>query len=117
MDDGTVDRVVGWKRQEIKARQQIARAVLGDRVSGSAESQHAWLPLPAAWSAEDFAREARQRGVIVTPAREFTVARHDAPNAVRVCLGPPAERPSLRRALTTLREILGDTPQAFHTSI
>lgn len=115
--DGTLDRVVAWKRQEVKARQQVARAVLGARITGSALSQHAWLQLPARWPAEDFAREARQRGVLVTPAREFAVARHDAPSAARVCLGPPPERASVRQALQTLAEILDDTPQAFVTAV
>ena len=30
IEDGTLDRVIAWKRQEIKARQQLARGVLGD---------------------------------------------------------------------------------------
>ncbi len=117
MDDGTVDRIVAWKRQEIRARQQLARGIFGDRIGGAIESQHVWLPLPPQWPAEDFAREARQRRVIVTSGREFAVARHEPPNAVRICLGPPAERPSLTRALTTLHEILNDSPQAFGTNV
>ena len=117
IDDGTIDRVMAWKRQEVKARQQLARAALGAHVTGSAESQHAWLQLPPRWPAEDFAREARQRGVIVTAGREFAVARHESPNAVRICLGPPSERQSLKRALDTLADIFNDTPQAFGTSV
>ncbi len=117
MQNGTADRVVAWKRGEIKARQEIARDVLGDAVSGAVESQHVWLQLSPRWPSDDFTREARQRGVIVTPGREFAVERHDAPNAVRVCLGPPADRESLRRALVTLAEILNDTPQAFGTAV
>jgi DNA-binding transcriptional MocR family regulator len=117
MHDGTVSRVIEWKRQEIRARQEIARTVLGDRVSGAIESQHLWMALPPRWPAEDFVREARQRGVIVTPGREFAVARHDPPNAIRICLGPPAERVSLTRALTTLAEILQGTPKAFGTAM
>ncbi len=117
MHDGTLARVIDWKRQEIRARQQLARAVLGDQLSGSLDSQHLWLPLPPHWPAEDFVREARQRGVIVTAGREFAVARHDPPNAIRICLGPPAERPSLTRALDTLASIVHDTPQAFGTSV
>lgn len=116
-DDGTVDRVVVWKKEEVKARHQLARAVLGDVATGSLESQHVWLQLPPRWPAEDFTREARQRGVVITPGRDFAVARHDAPNAVRVCLGPPAERQSLKRAITILKVILEDTPQAFGTSV
>ena len=117
IQDGTADRVIAWKRQEIKARQQLARTVLGDVVTGVPESQHAWLQLPSRWPADDFAREARQRGVLVTPGREFAVARHDTPNAVRISLGPPAERESLRKALTTLGDILADAPQAFGMTV
>jgi DNA-binding transcriptional MocR family regulator len=117
MDDGTAARIVAWKRSEVRARQQIARSILGDRVSGSPESQHLWLALPEQWMPEDFAREARQRGIVVTPGREFAVARHEAPHGVRLCLGPPAERQSLKRALTTLQEIISGSPEAFGTSI
>jgi DNA-binding transcriptional MocR family regulator len=117
MENGTADRVVAWKREEVKARQQIARAVLGDAMTGSPESQHAWLQLPRRWPADDFTREAHQRGVVITSGREFAVARHDVPSAVRICLGPPGERQSLKRAVTTLVDILGDTPQAFGTSV
>ncbi len=117
IQDGTADRVIAWKRQEIKARQQLARTVLGDVVTGVPESQHAWLQLPSRWPADDFVREARQRGVLVTPGREFAVARHDTPNAVRISLGPPAERESLRKALTTLGDILADAPQAFGMTV
>ena len=117
IQDGTLATVIGWKRQEVSARQLIARGILGGRIPGSLDSQHLWVPLPPRWPAEDFVREARQRGVIVTPGREFAVARHDPPNAIRICLGPPAERPSLTRAITTLAEILKDTPRAFGTSI
>ena len=59
----------------------------------------------------------QQRRVLVTPGRDFAVERHEAPNAVRICLGPPAERQSLKHAITTLSEILEDTPQAFGTSV
>lgn len=117
IQDGRLAKVIQWKRQEVSARQLIARGILGGRIPGSLESQHVWVPLPPRWPAEDFAREARQRGVMVTPGREFAVERHDPPNAIRICLGPPAERPSLTRAITTLAEILKDTPQAFGTSI
>jgi DNA-binding transcriptional MocR family regulator len=115
--DGTLTRVIEWKRQEIRARQHLARGLFSDQLLGSLDSQHLWFPLPPRWPAEDFVREARQRGVIVTAGREFAVARHDPPNAIRICLGPAAERPSLARALDTLASILRDAPQAFGTSV
>jgi DNA-binding transcriptional MocR family regulator len=117
MEDGTAERVVSWKRQEVRARQQLARQMLGAVVTGSPDSQHAWLQLPPAWASDDFAREARQRGVIVTPGREFAVARHDVPNAVRIALGAPPDRETLKSALNTLAEILRDTPQAFGMTV
>ena len=117
IEDGTAARVIEWKRQEIKVRQQLARQVLGSLVSGSAESQHVWLQLPARWPGDDFVREARQRGVIVTPGRDFAVARHEVPNAVRVCLGPPADRDVLRTGLATIAQIVGDAPQAFGMTV
>lgn len=117
IEDGTVDRVIRWKREEIVARQQLTRGVLGELATGAIESQHVWLQLPPRWPAEDFAREARLRGIVITPGRDFAVARHETPNAVRVCIGPPAERHSLKGAIDVLKEILDDTPQAFGTSV
>jgi DNA-binding transcriptional MocR family regulator len=117
LDDGTAARVMAWKRQEVGARQQLARQVLGAVVTGSPESQHAWLQLPAAWQADDFVREARQRGVVVSPARDFAVARHDVPNAARLALGAPPDRDTLKKGLTTLAAILNDAPQPFGMTI
>jgi DNA-binding transcriptional MocR family regulator len=117
IENGMAERVMSWKRQEVRARQQIARQLLGSVVTGSAESQHAWLQLPAAWAADDFAREARLRGVALTPGREFAVERHNVPNAVRVALGAPPDREILKRAMSTLAEILGEAPHAFGMTV
>jgi DNA-binding transcriptional MocR family regulator len=117
IEDGTASRVMAWKRQEVRARQQLTRQILGQIVTGSPDSQHAWLQLPSSWPADDFTREARQRGVIVTPGREFAVERHNVPNAVRVALGAPPDRETLKVAMTTLAEILQDAPQAFGMTV
>jgi hypothetical protein len=37
--DGTIDGVVAWKNDEVKARHQLARSILGDVATGSLESQ------------------------------------------------------------------------------
>jgi DNA-binding transcriptional MocR family regulator len=117
MHDGTAARVMAWKREEVHARQQLARQILGPVVTGSAASQHAWLQLPAAWHADDFVREARQRGVIVTAARDFAVARHDVPNAARLALGAPSDRDQLKNGLITLAAILNEPPQPFGMTV
>jgi DNA-binding transcriptional MocR family regulator len=117
MDDGTAARVMAWKREEVRVRQQMARHILGDVVTGSAESQHAWVQLSPAWQSDDFVREARQRGVTVSPARDFAVARHDVPNAVRLALGAPPDRERLTQGLTTLAAILNEPPQPFGMTV
>lgn len=117
LTDGTADRVMAWKREEVRARQQLARSVLGRLVTGSADSQHAWLTLPARWPADDFARDARQRGVVLSPGREFAVARHDVPNAVRLALGAPPDRETLSKALSTIKSLLDDAPNAYGVTI
>ena len=117
MENGTAARVMAWKRDEVRARQQVARHILGDLVTGSAESQHAWLQLKAAWQSDDLVRVARQRGVIVTPARDFAVARHDVPNAIRIALGAPQDRDRLKKGLTTLAAILSESQQPFGMTV
>jgi DNA-binding transcriptional MocR family regulator len=108
---------MAWKREEVRVRQQMARHILGDVVTGSAESQHAWVQLSPAWQSDDFVREARQRGVTVSPARDFAVARHDVPNAVRLALGAPPDRERLTQGLTTLAAILNEPPQPFGMTV
>ena len=86
IDDGTVDRVMAWKRQEVKARQQLARAALGAHVTGSAEPARL-AATSAALARRRFRTRSASAGVIVTAGREFAVARHESPNAVRICSG------------------------------
>lgn len=111
--DGTVDRVVRWKRAEIAARQRLARRRLKmRRVEGRRYCPHLWLRLPERWTADDYAREVQARGVIITPAREFAVGRH-MPNAVRVCLGAAPQRDVLDRALRILAALIDERVTRF----
>jgi DNA-binding transcriptional MocR family regulator len=103
--DGTAARVAAWKREEVAARQILARRVFGHPAPDPA-SPHLWLRLPERLSAEDFVVRARLRGVFVTAGSVFTVAPASPTNAVRVCLGPPATRDALERALATLADLL-----------
>jgi DNA-binding transcriptional MocR family regulator len=105
--DGTAARMLAARRREVESRQQIARAILGGQgwVSHPCSS-HGWLRLPAPWRVEPFVEEARRRGVAVNPAAAFAADPAAAPAAVRICLGPVAERDRLAAALTRLAEIL-----------
>jgi DNA-binding transcriptional MocR family regulator len=75
-------------------------------------SPHLWLNLPRPWTADDFAREARSRGIIITPARAFA-AGPDAPEAIRVCIGAAADRKVMVEALRTLDTLARDPRVAF----
>ncbi|HEY6323486.1 MAG TPA: PLP-dependent aminotransferase family protein [Thermoanaerobaculia bacterium] len=105
--DGTAARMLAARRREVESRQHIARAILGGQgwLSHPASS-HGWLRLPPPWRVEPFVEEARRRGVAVNPAAAFAADPAAAPAAVRICLGPVAERDRLAAALTRLAEIL-----------
>jgi DNA-binding transcriptional MocR family regulator len=110
VEDGTYARVQQWKRQEVLARQEIARRAFdGLRYAADPCSPHGWLSLPEPWTAADAVARAAARGVRVTPAEAFAVGR-DIPRAVRICLGPVPERAALERALAALAAMLRDRP-------
>jgi DNA-binding transcriptional MocR family regulator len=105
--DGSAGGIAEAKRREARRRQEIAKAVLGGfRYASHPASSHLWLELPAPWSVEPFIEEARRRGVAVNPAAPFVVDPAASPAAVRVCLGPVAERDRLEAALGCLAAIL-----------
>jgi DNA-binding transcriptional MocR family regulator len=111
--DGTADRIVRWKRDEVKTRAELARRTLKTlRGSSPANSPHVWLELPPPWTADDFAREARSRGIIITPARAFAVGS-DLPEAIRVCLGAASDRQVMLGALRALDVLARDPRVAF----
>ena len=109
--DGTANRIMEWKRQEVAARQEMAKSILG-RFGYTAHpmAQHMWLELPDPWCTDEFVSQAKMRGVLVCPAEAFVVGRSTPPYAVRVTLGSVPDRETLERGLTTLAEIL-DQPQ------
>jgi len=107
IEDGTVQGLVEAKRREAARRQQLARSILGGLSWVSHPySSHLWLELPPPWRVEPFLEQARRRGVAVNPAAAFAADPAAAPAAVRVCLGPVADRGRLAGALSTLAEIL-----------
>ena len=109
--DGTADRIVVWKREEMRTRQQLARQILPGLPSTiHPASPHVWWPLPRPWRAADFVGAARGRGIVLGPTDGFLGQPGATPRAVRLCLGPPATRDRLRRALETLRDLAASTP-------
>ncbi|MEE4376987.1 MAG: PLP-dependent aminotransferase family protein [Candidatus Competibacteraceae bacterium] len=111
IQNGTADELADWQHREAMARQDIAAHILHrweyQTYSGS---MHLWLTLPDPWRAHDIAQSARSRGVLLSPAATFAVARSGIPHALRICLMGPASRAQLERSLTVIAELLTESP-------
>jgi len=104
---GNAVRIAAQRRELVKERQALARDILGPgSLLSDPAASHLWLHLPEPWQREDFVQQTLLRGVRVTPADVFTVARAEAPQAVRVCLGAVERRDILEKGLGILAELL-----------
>ncbi|WP_044564659.1 PLP-dependent aminotransferase family protein [Azospirillum sp. B4] len=95
------------RRALVAERQAQARRLLPGVPSDPA-CPHLWLSLPEPWRREDFARALISRGVRITPADAFAVARGDTPHAVRVCIGGVERTDVLEQGLRTLANLLAE---------
>jgi len=118
VSDGTADKVMEWKRTEVRERQKRARHILA-RFDYRAHpaSPHGWLTIPEPWCVSDFVAQARMRGVLISPADDFAAGRATSAHAVRLCLGPVEERSQLIGALETLVAILDGPPKPGRTVV
>ncbi len=113
IEDGTADRIVEWKREEMRARHAMARATLpGLPGTMHPASPHVWWPLPRPWRASEFVTAARERGILLGASEGFLGQPGATPRAVRLCLGPPSTRERLQWALDTLRDLAAAPPSA-----
>jgi DNA-binding transcriptional MocR family regulator len=113
--DGTVKALVAAKQREAAVRQGIAaRHLTGFAVRSDPRSFHCWWQPPRPWRADTFVAAAARHGIGVVPAAAFTVGRNHSPNAVRLGLATP-EPETLSRALGTLAELAGSTPEDLVT--
>jgi DNA-binding transcriptional MocR family regulator len=104
--DGVADRIVEWKREEVRARNTMARELLPQLPIATSEvSPHVWLPLSLPWRASQFANAARSRGVLLGATEGFLAQPGATPRAIRICLMPPRSRDRLGEALATLAEL------------
>ncbi len=108
LDDGTADAVIARKRAEAAARNVAAGEILaGLGLRQRKRGLFAWLFLPEPWRAEDFTREAAERGVVVIPDEVFLTGQIPSPHAVRLALSRPDDRRSMEKGLRIIRELLG----------
>jgi DNA-binding transcriptional MocR family regulator len=111
LSDGTAERMAGHKLEELEARHELAREVLGEWYPECTHphSLHLWVRLPDTLRSDECVEQARQRGVLLAGAEAFTVGR-EIPAAVRVSIAAVPERALLRRGLQVLKDILDEGP-------
>jgi DNA-binding transcriptional MocR family regulator len=76
-----------------------------------------WLKLPPPWRADDFAANAKARGVVVMPSSAFAVDRSEIEHGVRINLACASSRDQLVSALRLLAGTLKDRPRALFGTI
>jgi DNA-binding transcriptional MocR family regulator len=102
MEDGSADDIMAEIGEELAARGDIARQVLGDAFVPPDDRRcpHLWLPLPEL-DAERLAARAMRAGVKLTPP-SAPLIEPQLISGVRLCLGPASNRAQLRGALERL---------------
>lgn len=109
--EGHADPLLHWHWDEVRARQKLLHEVLGQyNLSSHPCGFHGWLQLPEPWRAADFVNLADSRGVTLIAAEPFCVGTQPAPQAVRICVTPPASRERLHEGLERLAQLLHDEP-------
>ncbi len=108
---GQLETLALARGKEAASRQQQAAAALGRfGYRGPACGLHGWLPLPPGWDGERFAFHAGQRGIAVTPDREFMPlpgSRRPPVSGVRLALAGSGH---MRTALAHLVKLLEQGP-------
>ena len=111
IEDGTADSILHFIRTEAAARQAMVADILP---KGSYRSDpisfNIWLPLTQGWTRSTFGSHMRSSGIGVVASDAFTVDG-PAPEAVRVCLGGPIQRPVLKAALEFMGHALESSPE------
>jgi DNA-binding transcriptional MocR family regulator len=109
--DGTVEAIQHAKRDDARARQDLAAERLaGFAVHADRRAYHLWWELPEPWRAETFVAAAARRGIAVSPGAAFAVPGGRAPQAVRLALASPA-MDVLAEALDVLAALARRSPE------
>ncbi|WP_249120140.1 aminotransferase-like domain-containing protein [Plastoroseomonas hellenica] len=110
LEDGTADAILRFVRVESAARQALAAGILPEgSILADPIGFHLWLSLPPPWTRSAFLDQVRVQGVGLAASDAFAVTT-PAPEALRVCLGGPADREAIREALEDIAEALRQAP-------
>jgi DNA-binding transcriptional MocR family regulator len=113
--DGTADALLAAVRRESIERQRLAAAILPRRsFRADPVGFHLWVSLPESWTRSAFVGHMRSTGVGVVASDAFATDGVP-PEAVRVCLGGPADRVAVRGALEFMAHALTESPTLAST--
>ncbi|WP_136246957.1 PLP-dependent aminotransferase family protein [Halomonas borealis] len=111
MEDPDGRELLRWQIDELAARRRLALERLAAYAPLSQEgSSLIWLPLPTGRRSSEMQALLARRGVKVPTPEPFCMGSEPAPQALRLCLGPPASREALARALSIVDETLSEAP-------
>lgn len=111
IEDGTADSILRFIRTEAAARQALVADILPKgSYRGDPISFNIWLPLVGGWTRSTFGSHMRSSGIGVVASDAFTVDG-PAPEAVRVCLGGPIRRDTLKGVLEFMGHALENSPE------
>jgi DNA-binding transcriptional MocR family regulator len=106
IEDGTADRIVRERRDELDERHAIARRCFAQQEFRMPRgAYHLWLQLPGHWEVQTFVDAALERGIAITPANSFVVAPARAERAVRISLTGVQDLALLGQSLEKLAEL------------
>ena len=110
IEDGTADAILRFIRTETAARQALAKDILPPGTyKADPLSFNLWVTLPNGWTRSAFIGHTRSTGLGVVASDAFTASGYP-PEAVRVCLGGPVTRASLRHSLEYMAHALTESP-------
>ena len=109
IEDGTANAVLAAIRDETRARQSLAARILPpDLAVSDPFGFHVWLRIPEPWTRGEFSARLRTAGIGVVGSDAFAVS--SPPEAVRLGLGPAANKDELRHSIQTAADLLEEAP-------
>jgi len=116
--NGIADKILKDNQRESSKRRALFADIIGLENTVIPEGAlHAWHYLPPEWDSASFAATLIPKGVILAPSSAFSITGDEAPNHIRICLGPPKQRERLKYALTIIAETLKEGPPIDSMSV
>ena len=108
IENGAADKIAAGITNEIEARQDMAREVLGPLgvMHTNRSSLHIWIDLPRGWTIEAFIDAAADKGVTLRHPGIFAVPGVDIKGQLRMSMIAPPTHKDLREGLLRMASLL-----------